>query len=622
MPAKKHNASIGHLILGSIGIVFGDIGTSPLYALKSCFSISKLSVNEANILGLISVITWVLLLVVSFKYVSIVLRFSNKGEGGILSLSSLCAKFSGRSQIGKFMISAGIFGAALFFSDGIITPAISVLSSIEGLGLISPHFKKYILPLSVVILALLFLIQKHGTGIIGKYFSIIMTVWFLVIACMGIYNICNSPYILKALNPYYAIKFFINNNMVAFFTLGAVILVVTGAEALYADLGHFGKMPISVSWTFFVMPSLVLNYLGQGGLLLKHPETISNPFYSMVPEYLLYPLIFLATAATILASQSVISGVFSLAWQAIMFDYLPRMKVEHTSDKQIGQVYIPAINYILCFATIAVTVTFGNSERLSVAYGLTVSGTMLVTSLMILYIVVNRLKWSKLKTCIIFVPLICLDIIFVASNITKIIDGAWFTLISTLVIYYIIQTWRKGNAIINSWKYHNSQSLKAFILNYNDKYKERIPGVAIFMTRDINNIPRSLAIHLEHNKYLHDKIVFVSLVTKKIPRIQFKNRFMLEEISHNTFSIISEYGFQEKVDLKKLINFMVKNKIIIDDDYSFYLNKGEAIATDKSSLNKISQKIYIFLSRISLSAYEFYEIPIKNTMILGIRYLI
>ena len=609
------------LVFGSLGVVFGDIGTSPLYALKSCFLISGMSLEQANIIGLVSLISWILFLLVTFKYINFILKFDNNGEGGVLALSSLCAKISNRSTK-FFVIGAGILGAALFLSDGVITPAISVLSAVEGMELISPKLERYVVPVSICLLVMLFLVQKKGTAVIGRFFGVVMFVWFLVLGMIGAYNIWLSPAILEAVNPLSAIKFFMNNGMLAFATLGAGILVITGAESLYADLGHFGKKPITYSWCALVMPCLLLNYLGQGGLLIAHPEAINSPFYSLVPSDFLYPLIILATIATILASQSVISGVFSVAWQGIMLEYLPRMKVEHTSEHQIGQVYIPTINYFLCIMTILAVMKFGSSESLSIAYGLSVSGTMLISTLMILFIAVVQLKWKLYRLIMIFSPLVLLDVTFVITNLSKIVDGAWYSILITILVFSVIRVWRLGNMIIDAKKYNSHKTLAEFFKDYQDRYSQRIPGAVIFMTRNPEKVPNSLLLHLNHNKFMHEKMVFLSLVTKTVPRVRSKDHFKIVNIAPNVFSVVVEYGFKEVPSLKKIMYLIKESNIIEDNEITFFLSKGEAVASNKSLLNDIAQRLYLFLSRNSLSAYEFYDVPTKNVVVLSIRYMI
>lgn len=581
----------------------------------------NLPVTELNILGLISIIILTLFLIVSIKYVNFVLNVDNHGEGGILALSSLCSKLN-LGSYKSIPIILGITGCALFFGDGVITPAISILSAVEGLNLISPIFSEHIIWLTILILLALFFIQKKGSGYIGQFFGPIMIIWFLTIALLGISQIIQTPFILKALNPYYAIQFFYDNGFLALKTMGGIFLVVTGAEALYADLGHFGKKSITFSWHYFVLPALLLNYLGQGALLLKTPEAISNPFYLLVPQIGLYPLIILATLATIIASQAIISGVFSIAWQAIMFNYLPRMKVIHTSYKQIGQVYLPAINYILCIFTIMAVLGFRSSENLAVAYGLSVSGSMLITTIMVALVAYFKWKWNVYKIIAIFIPFLFLDSLFIITNLVKFFEGAWYAILITIIIMYTIHVWIEGNKAIAHQNTIHNKTLEKFILDYTHKYQERIPGTAIFMTRDPHKTPNSLLIHLKHNKFLHEKLIFISIITTNSPFCH-KDKFYFDLVCKNQYRIYAKFGFKEDPNLHKIIHWAKSQKIINkDEDLSFFLSKGIAVSSSKTFLSGFSETFYIYLSKNSLAAYEFYKIPHEKVIELGVRYKI
>lgn len=619
---NKSSTPLAALLIGTIGVVYGDIGTSPLYALKTCFMMGHLTLNEANVLGIISLFAWALFLVVTLKYVFLVLRVDNHGEGGILALSTLCSDGTSKRNRSAIIL-AGILGAALFFSDGVITPAISVLSALEGLKVISSNFNHFIVPIAIILLIFLFVLQKRGTETIGKLFGPIMLVWFLVIGGLGLHQVCAEPGILRALNPYYAFEFFINNGKFAFLTLGGAILVVTGAEALYADMGHFGRKPISLSWNLFVFPSLLLNYLGQGSLLISAPESLANPFYSLAPTYALYPLIILATISTIIASQSVISGIFSVAWQGIMLEYLPRMRVQHTADHLIGQVYVPAINNILCIMTIAAVVQFKTSENLAVAYGLSVSAIMLITTLLVFLVAFRQWEWPVYKLAFLFTPLILIDLVFVNANIIKIVEGAWYTFLITIIGFYVVRLWMKGSNALNKYKELAHQNLKTYITEYRKNFSECIPGTAIFMSRHPNKVPNSLMIHLKHNKYLHEKMIFVSIKTLNVPRAKKEYKFSISKTAPGIFSIVAEYGFKEVPDLNRIVTRLRDKKILSPDEcLSFYFSKGIPVQSPKEILSGFSEKLFIFLSRISLSAYEFYKVPHHQVIELGIRYKI
>lgn len=607
-------------MVGAIGVVYGDIGTSPLYALKSCFAIGKLPQSDMNVLGLISIFIWFLLLVVTIKYINVVMRVEDEGEGGILILSAIAErlKFSKKTLVPLMM---GLLGGALIFGDGVITPAISVLSALEGLELISPHIGDYILLLSILVLSLLFYIQKSGSGIIGAYFGPIMMVWFVLLALTGLSGIWQSPQILMAFNPYYAVNFMLNNGLTAFMTLGGAILVVTGAEALYADMGHFGRKAITLSWTFFVFPCLLLNYMGQGAILLHNPAFIENPFYRLVPDIALYPMIFFSTVATIIASQAIISGVFSLVWQGIMLNYLPRITVMHTSAWQIGQVFVPAVNKILFFLTIMAVITFRSSDNLAVAYGLSVAGCMLITTCLVFLVAYKDWQWPKLSLMVLFVPLILLDVTFVATNIVKIFEGAWYTLMITSCAVYVVFVWIKGSKSLEDQKSVPHVKLKKFLDKYRKETPTRIPGTAVFMTRVLDKVPNSLVIHLNHNKYLHQKLVFVSIEVLNKSTVYGDNKFSYSKINPSAYGISAQFGFMEVPSLRRIMNYAKEQKIIAEDEeVSYFLSKGVPVISGPSTLSVFAEHLYIFLSRNSLSAFEFYKIPNHRVIELGVRY--
>jgi KUP system potassium uptake protein len=617
---NKKKCSLASLMVGSVGIVYGDIGTSPLYALKSCFVIGNLAVSEMNVLGLISVFIWSLLLIVTIKYINIVMRIDDQGEGGILILSSIADKL----DLGKYAIVPmfmGIIGAALIFGDGVITPAISVLSALEGLQLISDHISNYILLFGFIILSILFYIQKSGSGLIGTFFGPIMIIWFVTLGILGLASIIQMPAILMALNPYYAVHFFMDNGLIALMTLGGVILVVTGAEALYADMGHFGRRPITLTWTFFVFPSLVLNYLGQGALLLASPEAIANPFYHLVPDMALYPMIILSTVATIIASQSILSGVFSLTWQAIMLNYLPRLTVMHTSWNQIGQVYVPAVNQILYVLTVTAILTFRTSDNLAVAYGLSVSGCMLITTCLAFLVASYKWQWPKIYLLGLFIPLVALDTTFMLTNIVKIVEGAWYTLLITSFASYVIFVWIRGSQALESQKAPPHQGLRSFLMQYEEENPTKIPGTAVFMTRFPTKVPNSLLIHLHHNKFLHKKLLFVSIIIKNVPKTNGDHKYSVVKLSKHAHVITANFGFMEVPSLRKIMNWAKEQKIMREDeDISFFLSKGVPVISQHTVLSRFGENLYIFLSKNSLSAYEFYKIPNHQVIELGVRY--
>jgi KUP system potassium uptake protein len=607
-------------MVGAIGVVYGDIGTSPLYALKSCLSIVHLPVIEPNILGIISLFIWALILVVSFKYVRLVLKMDHNGEGGILALSTLVAS---NNKYRSVSIILGLLGAALFFGDGIITPAISVLSAVEGVSLIAPQLNYYLIPITVGVLTILFGIQKFGTGRLGQFFGPIMIVWFSVLFLLGVYQIYQCPSVLRALSPHYGLNFLIHHSWMGLSVLGGVILVVTGAEALYADLGHFGKVPIQLSWTYFVFPALVINYLGQGALLLLSPEAVSNPFYLMAPAWALHPLVLLATFATIIASQSILSGLFSIAYHSMMLNYLPRFKVDNTSESQIGQIYISAINYFMYALTIAAVFKFGSSEKLAVAYGLCVASIMLITTILIFMMARDKLAWSKMKIGCVFIPLFFLDLLFVSTNMIKFFEGAWYVIILTGMVYYAMHIWRKGTRALEKQKIVIHTPVQKFIENHLHIYPHRIPGTALFLCREPFKIPSSLVMNLHHNKYLHERIIFVSFITTEIPYQIKAERFKYEPIMSNVSQIIVQSGFKEIPNLNKVFNWLREEKIIeIKEDISVFLSKEIPIRSKSPVLSGFSENLYIYLSSLAQNATDFYRIPHHKVIELGMRYKI
>ena len=511
------------LLLASIGVVFGDIGTSPLYAMKSCFVVGFLSVNPLNVFGLCSLFAWTLFLVVSVKYVYIVLKVNNQGEGGLFALSLLCSRLNVKG-LKKLPLLLGTIGIALFFSDGILTPAISVLGALEGLHTVTNKFDGHIVQLSCVVLTFLFFFQKRGTAVIGTLFGPIMILWFSILALLGVGSIVQTPEILKALSPHYAFMFFTHNHWSGFLTMGAVILVVTGAEALYADLGHFGRKPIQYAWTFFVFPALLLNYLGQGALLLRTPGAISNPFFLLSPHFFILPLIILATMATVIASQAVISGMFSVSWQAIMLNYLPRMNVIYTSRVQIGQVYVPIVNMVMYILTLLTIIFFRTTEALSVAYGLSIASCMLLTTLLIIFMARYDWKWKPLHLVLFFMPLLVVDLIFFSTNVVKIIEGAWYTLLISMAVFYLMWVWRTGQHAKGVQQQFKEVHLLDYLKECRQHYPQTLPGTAVYLTRWADRVPKSLEIQVQHNKFLHEKNIFISIGTHSRPWISFQKK--------------------------------------------------------------------------------------------------
>ena len=609
------------LVLGALGVVYGDIGTSPLYALKSCFSISNLAPTTEPIFGLISLFLWTLFLVVSVKYLFYVLRVQEHGEGGILVLSSFCSQLKG--PLAKTLpLLLGVLGAALLFGDGVITPAISVLSALEGLTLVSHITPLQVTLCSLILLILLFMIQKHGSGKLGVYFGPIMLVWFLVLGVLGLISLIQTPAILKALSPTYALAFLIKGGWPAFLAMGGVIMVVTGAEALYADLGHFGALPIRASWHGVVFPSLMLNYLGQGALLLRDAHALENPFYQLAPSWALLPLVALSTVATLIASQAIISGVFSLTWQAIMLNELPRLRVLHTSFNQRGQVYVPAINGILCVLTMSAVILFQSSDGLAAAYGFSVAGAMLATTIILMIVARYHWQWSYLKITLCLAPLTALDLLFFVLNLSKFMHGAWYAFVLSLMGFFVMRAWQHGTKALD--RYRTSQShdpLVDFLTKHLLSFPQRLPGTAVFMSHSTKQTPTALSVHLKHNKFLHEKVLFISIMTTRSPRVHHHDKFCAQEILPGIYTVSAFYGFKEIPDLHKVLQWIEEKEIMACyKDASFFLSRGVPVMSSKNASHTLMNKLYIFLARNALPAHEFYKIPTQQLLEIGVRY--
>ncbi len=619
---NRPQATPSLFLLATLGVVYGDIGTSPLYAMKTCFQLYGLDINPVNVLGVLSLIFWSLFFVVSVKYIHIILKANNHGEGGILSLLTLCSRL-GPPRIRHIVTFLGILGTALFYGDGVITPAISVLGALEGLSVISGDYANDILPLAILILIALFMLQKKGSQMIGGMFGPIMFIWFAALAVLGIYQITQTPQILMALNPYHAIQFLMANEFAALLTFGGIVLVVTGAEALYADLGHFNLQSIRITWTYCVFPSLALNYFGQGALLLQNPNAIDNPFYMMAPQFpwALYPLVILATLATIIASQAIISGIFSISWQAIQLDYLPRMKVIHTSAHKIGQVYLPTINYFLLFATVVAVLIFQDTNSLASAYGVSITWIMMITSTLAVIYALYHNHWSLSKTMLIFTPFLILDFLFLTTSSVKIFTGGWFPLAIATIMYLIISSWKKGRKILLRERNMQEHDFLPYIRDIAKLHHERIPGTAIFLSRSINKVPSTFEIHLKHNKFLHERVIFLSIITHQKPKISEENRLKIIELDHNIYQIYANFGFVDVPVLSDVLNQVKMAGITFDlTDTSFLISKGLPVASAEKYLTGIQEKIFIILSHNAVNATEFFQLPDDQVVEYGVKF--
>lgn len=615
---EKNN--LAKLVVGAIGVVYGDIGTSPLYAFKESFLGAKFASDFAHILGVLSLIFWSLIITVTLKYVFLMMRADNKGEGGSLSLFALVSRISHNRKWLAFTVPIlGIFAAALFYGDSMITPAISVLSAVEGLQVASPTLTPYILPITVIILAFLFSFQKIGTGNVGMLFGPIMCVWFLVLTVLGVVNIIDNPYVLKAINPYYAFSFFMEDKLYAFLTLGSVVLAMTGAEALYADMGHFGKGPIRIAWISLVFPALMINYFGQGAFVLSTPEGLENPFFMMAPDWMNWPLLILATLATIIASQAVISGAFSVTQQAIRLGYLPRMSIIHTSDDQIGQIYIPFINWMLMFFVFLLVITFQSSSNLAHAYGVAVTGTMLIDTLLLSVVIFHLWHWSKWIAVPVLALFLTVDTSFFLATSTKIVHGGWFPLLLGLIIFAFLTTWKRGRQLVLNKLRKDSMPVDVFFRDYCDNFT-RVQGTAIFMYNLSEGIPVPLLLNLRHNKVLHERNYFLHVVIEEKSYVREDKRFTVVNLGQDFHRITIRYGFMDEIDIPKELAKEYMHGLKIDPDAAtYFIGRETIIPTSIPGMAIWREHLFSWLSKNAASAADYYNLPSKRVMELGSR---
>lgn len=617
-PHKKRMAT---LTLAALGIVYGDIGTSPLYAIKEVFGGAHhpVPITPENVLGILSLFFWSLIIVVTVKYVAFIMRANNKGEGGIIALMTLALqKGTPGTWQQKLLVILGLFGAALFYGDGIITPAISVLSAVEGLEIITPAFKPYILAITLVILVGLFAFQRKGTASVGALFGPVMVLWFAVLAMLGAAAIIQHPEVLVAINPLYAAAFMLANPLLSFFALGAVVLCITGAEALYADMGHFGAKPIQYAWLGYVMPALLINYFGQGALLLVDPAAVANPFYFLAPEWARYPLVILATVATIIASQAVISGAFSITQQAIQLGYTPRMEIQHTSDQEIGQIYLPAINWLMLISIIALVIGFGSSSRLAAAYGIAVTGTMLITNILAIAVAIRLWHWHPLRAVLGALPFICIDIGFFAACSTKIPEGGWFPLLFGLAIFMLFTTWKRGREVLAQRLAADAMELKPFIANITEGGVDRVPGTAVFMTSQPELVPHALLHSLKHYKVLHEQVLVLSVRIRDIPYVSDAERVRVHPLDGNFSQVIVHYGFKDKPDIPAALLSCTQSGLAIDMmNTSFFLGRETLLPKLGSDMAYWRSLIFVAMFRNAGSATVFFRIPSNRVVELG-----
>ncbi len=618
---SDHGKKALHLmVIGAIGVVFGDIGTSPLYTLQEAFSGAHgMPPHPFNILGVLSLIVWTLVIVVAVKYLTLIMRADNKGEGGIMAMMALAQRATrDHPRTRRLVVLAAVLGAALFFGDGVITPSISVLSAVEGLEVAAPQLSHWIVPLTVLVLIALFWFQKHGTGKVGGVFGPVTCVWFICLGLIGLYNIFQHPAILRALNPWYAVQFFMHHGTDSFLVLGAVVLCVTGAEALYADMGHFGRNPIRIAWYAFVMPGLLLNYFGQGALLMHHPEAASNPFYLAVPKWGLYPMIVLATAATVIASQAVISGTFSITRQAIQLGFLPRMPVVHTSEAEIGQIYLPWINRILLIMVVLVVIGFKSSTALAGAYGIAVTGSMTIDTTLFLIVAWRMWKWNPGLVALLGLLLLTVDLSFFGANTLKVLDGGWFPLVLALAVFAILTTWRRGRDLVLRQLKHGGLALGPFIANITEHPPTRVDGTAIFLVSDPDAVPHALLHNLKHNKVLHKRNVILTAETLETPYADPEERIEVSDLGHDFHRVLLRFGFAEDPNVPAALHACAKQGLDINMmDTTFFLSRETIVATDRPGMALWRDKLFAFLARNALPATAFFSIPGNRLIELG-----
>lgn len=617
--SKIGGAYLRALALGALGVVYGDIGTSPLYSMREALHTGGLVVNPENIMGLVSLIFWSLMIVVCAKYLLLVMRAEHHGEGGILALTALVSESSCRqARHFPLLLSLGLFGTALLYGDGIITPAISVLSAVEGLELITPAFTPYIVPLTLVILVGLFCVQYKGTDSVGKMFGPVMLVWFLSLAALGIYQLVQAPQVLAAFNPWHSISFFLNNGWTGFLVLGSVFLVVTGGEALYADMGHFGRKPIQLAWFLVAFPSLILNYLGQGALMLRDEHAIENPFFRAAPSWALYPVVGLATVATIIASQALISAVFSLTVQAIQLGYLPRMQILHTSDTEKGQIYVPAVNWALMAACLALVISFRTSSNLAAAYGIAVTATMLITTILFGMLLVYGWNWSKPKALAVCGFFAVIECTFFSANIVKVLKGGWFPLVVGAAVYILMSTWKAGRAFIFQLLQRRTVPLKQLLARLSEEDIHRFDGVGVFMYGNPEGTPPALLANLSHNHTLPNRVVILSVEVTGFPYVPEARRLVVTPLEQGFYRIQLRFGFREKPDvIDPLRAVVLDGEPLRPERASYFVGRETVIPRHGGVMPYWREALFAAMTRNALNATSFFGIPPDCVVELG-----
>ncbi|MFN3416648.1 MAG: potassium transporter Kup [Caldimonas sp.] len=609
------------LTLGAIGVVYGDIGTSPLYALKEAFTHGQLAVTPGNVLGILSLMFWTITVIVSLKYVTLILRADNHGEGGLVALLALASQaVKDRPVLRRRLLLLGIFGTAIFFGDGVITPAISVLSAVEGLEVVAPGLHPYVVPVTVLVLTALFAVQRHGTAAVGRWFGPVTVLWFLVLAGMGVMHVAAHPKVLQALSPHHALAFVLDHPGAAFVALGAIVLCVTGAEALYADMGHFGRRPIRLAWFGLVMPSLVINYFGQGALLLTQPEHVSNPFYGMAPRWALPPLIVLATCATVIASQALISAAFSVTKQVVQLGYLPRLRILHTSVRAAGQIYVPAVNWGLYLFIVAAVIGFGSSSALAAAYGIAVTIDMLITTVMTFFVIRYAWRYPWLlcvgATALFFV----VDSLFFAATAVKLFDGGWFPVAIGLAMFTLMTTWQRGRSLLSERLRAEAIDLPAFLEAVFASPPTRVEGTAVFLSAETGVTPNALLHNLKHNKVLHDTNLFVTVRHHEVPWIGFDRRVDVQPLGHNCWQVVLHFGFKNDPDVPEALELLKPRGVQLDEmNTSYFLSREIVVPSLSSGMAGWRDKLFASLHRNASAAADFLHLPANRVVELGAK---
>jgi KUP system potassium uptake protein len=618
--ASHGKSSLGALSLAALGVVFGDIGTSPLYTMKEVFAGNHpIPLTADNVLGILSLILWSLIIIVSIKYVVFVMRADNRGEGGIMALIALALRYvQGSRHKEKLVMMIGIAGAAMFYGDGMVTPAISVLSAVEGLEVAAPVLKPFVIPLTLLVLFILFFFQRKGTASVGALFGPVMVIWFAILALIGLSEIVSNPSVLRAANPWYGLEFLFNNRSLALVAMGAVVLSITGAEALYADMGHFGRKPVEYAWFGFVLPSLMLNYFGQGALILREPEAIQNPFYLSAPDWALYPLIALATVATVIASQAVISGAFSITREAMQLGFVPRLAVLHTSDQQQGQIYLPAVNWGLMTAVFILVLGFKSSNDLAAAYGIAVTGNMVMTSVLATVVVAKIWGWGWWRAAPVFAFFMLLELSFLGANLLKIPDGGWFPLVVGVLMMMLMTTWKRGRQLLSDRLRGESFKLEPFIDSIAIAPPARVPGTAIFMNADPHGVPHAMLHNLMHNKVLHERVVILTIRFEDRPYVPESERVEVLPLKEEFFRVIVRYGFKDEPDIPQALQLCTAQGLELQMmETSFFLGRETLIPKLGSEMALWREKLFVAMFRNAGSATTFFNIPSNRVVELG-----